>query len=450
MVGVFALLVVGYGLIKGTADYLDDPAASSSGTTSSSTGTTVVPDPLSWTVTEAVDAVRRSSIAQVSGAPARFDRARIEAALEGTGVRVLFLPFSGLEGREAHRNQVVEVETQIVSQDLVADRDHLVVVEGLSVGVGYSDVVPSTRGGLVPVFARDDVTDLVISAIDHAADRTDSSTEPAYPPTMQTADPAEVTRIGDALARDQVYTAAGVATATRSDRWDGAAGLTVRVAAFPAVTEGQPLSDYLTPLAARFPDDLVVVVHGLWVQTAGPDPDLQESANLYLYGQFLDQLATWGPDPVPLALTVVDRIGELRTNRATAQSPQVAADPVSETVRLAPWLFAGLAVLAATVSVALSVRISGEKRLRRRAGRIARDRLVGRLTAVAARLAALDGLAVEGAAAESVDLAAERYATARDLVDRHPEVAAGALDEAEAALTTAENVLAVSAAGPSL
>src|SRR6185312_8575669 len=134
------------------------------------------------------------------------------------------------------------------------------------VGVGYSDLVPSTRGGLVPVFARDDVTDLVISAIDHAADRKDSGTEPAYPPAMQTADAAEVARIGDALARDQVFTAPGVATASRTDRWDRAAGLTVRIAAFPAVTEGGPLVDYLTPLAARFPDDLVVVVYGLWVQ----------------------------------------------------------------------------------------------------------------------------------------------------------------------------------------
>src|SRR6185312_10213613 len=101
VVGVFALAVVGYGLIKGTADYFDDPAASSSGSTPHSTGPSDVPEPLSWTVTEAVDAVRRSSIAQVPGAPARFDRARIEAALQGTGVRVLFLPFSGLDGHDA-------------------------------------------------------------------------------------------------------------------------------------------------------------------------------------------------------------------------------------------------------------------------------------------------------------------------------------------------------------
>ena len=446
VLGAFALVVVGYGLVKGTADYLDDPGSSSAATTPGATGTTAAPGPLSWTVAAAEDAVRRSSIGQVSGAPARIDRTRVTAALQGTGVRVLFLPFSGLDGREVYRDQVEQVATALLDQNLVADRKHLVVVEGLSVAVDFLDVVPSTRGGLVPVFARYDVTDPVISAIDHAADRADSTTDPAYPPAMQAADPAQAARIGDVLAADQVYTAPGVAPVAGLGSGGTSAGLTVRIAAFPAVTEGEPLVDYLTPLAARFPDDLVVVVHGLWVQTAGPDPDLQQSASLYLYGQFLDQLATWGPDPVPLAKTVAGRIGDLRSNRATARSPHEAADPVSATVRLAPWLFAGLAVLAGAASVVLSLRISGEKRLRRRAGRIARDRLVGRLTAVAARLTELDGLAVEGEAAESVDQAAERYGTARQLLDRHPEAAAGALDQAEAALTAAEAALAVPAA----
>jgi hypothetical protein len=301
-------------------------------------------------------------------------------------------------------------------------------------------VNPSDMAEVAYVLGTGDVTGMVLTAVD-------GKSHDAVPDRhARVADPATVDAAARALAAHGVYSAPGTAAVPHDGGWHQVVpGKTVRVAVLPAAAPGALPPDLATPLGARFPGDLVVVVQGLWVQLAGPGADLRRTAVDGYYGDYFDQTAEWGPPQVNLGLLLAEKYGQLAANRAVVEHPQRDPDPLPFVVGWLPWVFAGTVLVLVAASLAVRWRLAVRRHQRDVAARARRGRLAGRLTAVAADLTRLDGLAREGTARELVDGAAERYAVARDLVSAggDPVTAERAVTDAAEALDRAARLLHV-------
>jgi hypothetical protein len=434
---VLGLVAVGWPVAavvwsQGAHEHLGRPVAVPSASVSEPAGV------LGWTVAQAKAAVAGGEVSRVVGAPARVDEGRLRAALAGSGKRVLLLPYSGVETRERYEKQV----------DTLAGSDHgkLIVVEGLDVSVpGTGTVVgPSDLAEVSYVLGTGDVTGMVLAAID-------GRSHDAVPDrTARAADPATVDAVAAGLAARGVYTAPGLPTVGHRGGWrDLVPGRTVRLAVLPAAAPGRLPPDLATPLGARFPGDLVVVVQGLWVQLAGPGADLRRTAIDGYYGDYFDQTAEWGPPRANLGLLLAEKYGQLAANRAVVEHPERDPDPLPFVIGWLPWVFTGTVVAVVAGSLVVRWRLAVRRHRRTAAERGRRGRLAARLTAVAADLTRLDGLAREGTARDLVDGAAERYAVARDLVTSggDPATAERATADAAAALDRAAHLLHVPGLG---
>jgi hypothetical protein len=204
---------------------------------------------------------------------------------------------------------------------------------------------------------------------------------------------------------------------------------------------GAPLVDQLSPLAARFPDDIVVVATGRWVQIAGPEQNLLDSAVLYGYGAYYDRIAQNDLPIGNLMLGMLRRVGDLRTGSVSGQQGPETDDPVSGVSAALPWLFIGTAMLLVAVLVLFRRRRTGNMLSAARDDRRARSRTTAQLAVLSEQIVQIDGLAQDGAPRELVTRAAERYGTARDLL-----VADGDLRVVQSALRDASEWLARAAA----
>jgi hypothetical protein len=389
---------------------------------------------LGWTVAQAEAALAESPVARLPGSPAVFDEARVRAALAATGRKVLLLPYSGVDTRDQQDRQVREVRAAVGA-------DELVVASGLAVAApGARSVVPSSMDEVRQVLATGELTAFLLTAIEERSHDLEN-----LPPTAP-ADPAEVDAIARDLAGNRVHTGRGIQPVADTGRWDDIVpGAVVRVAVLPPAAPQAPRTDLTVALGARFPGDLVVVVRGLWVEFAAPDPDLSRAALSGYYGAHFLQFAKWGPRPVNLGLALAREYATLRANRAAVLAPRRAPDPVPFVLSGLPWIFAGTVAGVGGSVLAVRRRAARRRLAAEQARRVERERLSAALAGVAAGITDLDGLAAGGPAGELVDRASERYGVARELLARDGDVptARSALDEARAALESASEALGV-------
>ena len=218
---------------------------------------------------------------------------------------------------------------------------------------------------------------------------------------------------------------------------------------------GQQLTDLIGPLEQRFPQDVVVVMRGRWIEVAGPDQEILDSAVLWLYGNYMKPFLRWVVEPSQAVGLLAGQIGLLRTGVISNQAPATTAtDPVSAASAWLPWLLAGIALLLAGIGGWWAGRSRRNSRMaadaQMRSGILRRRRFGARLASVAGRIIELDGSAKDHAARGEVDAAVERYRMARDVLtdDGDLDAAAVALDSAQRHLVSAGRILDVPPTSP--
>ncbi|MBM9468387.1 hypothetical protein [Nakamurella leprariae] len=395
------------------------------------------PVALSWTVDEAIAALRSDDIASVGGAPARIDESVVRPALAAANAKLLLLPFADRDARRTSYDQVSAVQEWAAEQEF-----ELLSVTGLMASVSIFTVSPDELGGLQTNLLRQDVTRQARFAARYLVDRdaaqaedTDTQVEVPVP-----ADPELVAAVGDALAAEGFFRADGVADDVVAQGWDVGPDLRVRAAFLPSPGLDGGYPNLIGPLAQRFPDDVVVVVTGRWFDMAGPEPDLLRAALLYSYGAYTDFFLQYGEAPHRLLNGIASRIRALRTGVTTDQPSPETADPVGGVSGVLPWLFSGTAAVLVGGSWLLARRRNRMRRVaqaeRDRADELQRDRLAGQVAALSARLLELEPLAREDEDRRLVDTALQALAEARDLL-----AARGDPDDAERSLARARQAL---------
>ncbi len=410
-----------------------------------------------WTAEQAIAALTAGPVAQLLGSPAVFDTAALTAAIGTSNVKILAVPFAHPEKLtdsdmdDATSDELDKVRSWSYEQD--AD---LVTVVGLKINLsGLYEQWPDSVPDLQRVMVRADLTQNLLFSIAYeqsglaAADATEPQVGELE--TEVQAAPADTETIASALATDGYYAAPGVdAPEAAFPGWQEVGpDRVVRVALLPGPAAGEPLVDELTPLAARFPDDIVVVATGRWVQMAGPDQQLLDSATLYGYGAFYNRVVQNDLPAANLSLGMLRRVGALRTGAVSDQQSPATTDPVSGVSPILPWLFVGTALIVVAGLLLLRRRRVTKTADAARDDRRARSRTTAQLSLLSQQILDLDGLATNGAARDLVDRATERYGTARDLLlksgDR--QVAQSAIDEASELLARAAADIGVPLAG---
>ncbi len=401
----------------------------------------------SWTAQQVISTLTTAPMVKLDGSPAVFDQARIVAAIGSSPVRILALPFAP-KAADPHAQDVEEVRTWAVDHDIT-----LVVVTGLQAEVGGLLLRPDSLPTLQRVMLRSDLTEQMLYVVAHPDLGHDNSPdEPAVVEREVPAGAGEIDTISAALAREKYFAGPGSGAPARPfDDWQSAGtDRVVRVALMAPPAAGAPFVDLLTPLAARFPHDIVVVATGRWVEMAGPEQSLLSSAVLYGYGTYYQNVTENGVATANLVLAMSRRVGDLRSGEVSGRAGPATSDPVSSVSPALPWLFAGTALLVVVGALLIGrLRTSRRRRLARSAGNRG-ARLSAQLAILAAQIVQLDGLAGQGRSAELLTRASERYGTARDVLSRRGDelIAETAIEQAAKELQQAAGELGVRLADP--
>ncbi|MCT2584412.1 hypothetical protein [Actinophytocola gossypii] len=383
-------------------------------------------------VDAAIEALADTDIHRAPGAVAYLDEDVVREALPD-GVKVLVAPYMGpiepganYADGDAHLAEVYQPLDDWATENDVG----LVVVEGIYVSV-YGErgagIGPTDLPSLRQTTAYLDVTSPVVYGAKFAGG--DDDPEDTVPPT-DTVEPSEeqVDEVVAALRDERVYNAPG-----REDTIDPVVtdladefGISVRVAAFPVVEPGERVVDYAPALARAFPDDLILVTTGRWLDVAGAERDKAVSARDYAFGRFQIGSFRQGSSMNDRIGTVLERLDTLLEETAFGR-PQPAPQPpvpefdVRQTVgAIGPWVLVGsAAVLGAGGVLGYRRRAARRERAEELALHRAGAAAMARIGQLGARLLAA------GERGEDVDpAAAERHATARSLYDRAHTAAA--------------------------
>lgn len=377
----------------------------------------------------ALDALADEPVYRAPGAVARIDEARVRQTIDAD-TKVLIAPYTGrLEAgnnyadSDAYAKEVYEPLTKWAKEN----RKHLIYVEGIAVriyGDPSSGYGPSDIPELRQVTAYLDVSTPVIACARYAsgmdtgkADDFERVMTAPVPPSRE-----QVDEVAERLREDPVYNAPG-----REDPIDPRMalvarelGITVRVAAFPTPELGEPIRDYGPELLKRFPDDVIMVAHGRWLDVASADQTRAEAARDYAYGRFEGGSFTQGSLMQDRVGTVLERLQFLRKKTAYGRpQPQAQPEPRPYDVRrtisdLAPWVLVGAGLILAVAGLfrwrwSQADKAAAERRAMR-----------GQSAAAAAKISEL-GAEVLAAAERGDEVppdAAERLATARTVYDR--------------------------------
>ncbi|MFC4852095.1 hypothetical protein [Actinophytocola glycyrrhizae] len=403
-------------------------------------------------------------LVRAPGTVARFDEARVLEEL-GQAVRLVVLPYVDydLYPREGDHSQYFELVTRPILAWSLDRKVPVVVVTGLDVTM-YSG--PSTLDHRLPAdfdelrttTATMDITErlVVLARFGRGLPPAVAEDVDFVHPAPVPAPPDRVAEVVAALRAHPVHNAPGradviedrIVTVAREEY-----GLGVRVAAFPGLAPGQPVTDYATPLGAAFPDDVVLVLHGGWLDVVAPDQAKALAARAFAYGDANLSLLSSGSRGHSLLSDTLKRLDLLMTETAWGfpqPPPQPRAVPfeVRRAVSaLAPWVLVGSAVV---------ISGAGVLRHRRRAAAAAADEERALRAESASAMAAIGDLGARVLTAEEggepVDpAAAERHTTARLLYDQaHTSVAMTEVrlvaEEGLALLTEPEPVEAPAAA----
>jgi hypothetical protein len=343
-----------------------------------------------------IAALTEDQIYRAPGAIASFDEARVRAELAPT-TRVLVQPYNSLD----------EAEVDRVVGWAEANGIALIAVSGLSVHGADTPELPDTMPLLREVAAYSDVTHSLLAAVRTVSGATDPFQTGVTPTPPVSPTEAQVAEVAARLTESPVYNAPG-----REDpinpvmvKRTASYGLTVRVAAFPA---GAAVVDYAPALAERFPEDVIVVVHGRWLDVAAPDRAQAEAVRDYAYGQ--QSPRSFNRDSMNTLVDVVaERLGQLAVATRFGE-PQQSWEP-SFVRRWAAEITVGFAVVSA-VTFLVIVLVGRRRRRVRQAGE---DQLALR-SASGSALASIGRLEAEVLAGGHAD--AERLATARALYDQ--------------------------------
>jgi MYXO-CTERM domain-containing protein len=402
---------------------------------------------LTWSSEQAIAALTAAPVASLPGSPAVIDEQRLTEAIGTSSIKILAVPFAQPEKpTDSRMDEATSDELQTV-RSWALDKDiDLITVVGLHIDLGgILEQRPDSVPDLQRTMLRSDLTPSLLFSIAYeqsgrdAADQVSKATETKAVEIAVPADPAATETIAAALEQDKYYAAPGVdAPEGAFEDWQELGpDRVVRVALLAAPAPGEPLVDQLGPLSARFPNDIVVVASGRWVQMAGPEQKLLDSAVLYGYGAFYGRIAQNDMPLANLVLGMLRRVGELRGGTVSDQAGPATDDPVSGVTPLLPWLFAGTAVLVLAALLLVRRRRSTSEVVAARTERRERARTMAQLAPISEQLLQLDGLARHGRSRELVTSAAERYEVARDLL-----LQGGDLDVARAALGEASELVA--------
>lgn len=366
------------------------------------------------------------------GTIARFDEARVREELGGA-VRLVVLPEVDydLYPSEGDDNQYHEIVVRPIL-DWALDREvPVVVITGLDVTMIAGPPVsehrlPADFDELRTTTANRDITErlIVFARLGNGlAPEVAEDVEITHLPPVPAA-PGRVAEVVAALRAHSLYNAPG-----RTDPiedWVIASSLSendlqIRVAAFPFLEPGQPVVDYATPLGAAFPDDVVLVLHGDWLDIVAPDQDKALAARAFAYGD-ADLSLLNGGSSQSLLRDTVKRLDLLLTETSWGYPqppPQPHAVPfdVRRTVSaFAPWVLVGSAVVIGGAGVLRHRRRAAATEVELRAETAAAMAVIGDL---GARV-----LSAEESGAPADPAVVERHTTARLLYDQaHTPVA---------------------------
>lgn len=367
-------------------------------------------------------------IVRAPGTVARFDEVRVRVQL-GPIVRVVVLPYIDYDAFEDvnGETQYYDLVRQPILDWALAHDVPLVLVEGVDLSLlnrprSFHDELPADLDELRDTASTRDVTErlLVLTRLGSGAlQEIAEDVEVAHPAPVP-ASPELVAEVAATLGEGRIHNAPG-----RADPIEGWVpeeakeefDLTVRIAAFPVLEPGQPVVDYITPLGQAFPDDVVLVLHGDWVDIAAPDQNKALAARAFAYGKADLSLFSAGGGANSMLSQLIERFA-LLTAETSWGFPQPAPQPrpvpfdVARTISdLAPWVLVGSAVVLGG---------AGALRHRNRLRAEAAAEEVALRAESASTMAAISDLGARVlTAGERVDpAAAERHATARLLYDQ--------------------------------
>lgn len=384
------------------------------------------PLPPKLDVDEALAALADTDIYRAPGAVAYFDEDVVREALP-PDTKILVAPYSGRidEGGNYTDGDQHMVEVSDPLDAWAGDtKTNLIFVEGIGVSI-YGEtggsIVPTDIPGLRQVTAYLDVTSQLVYAARYVAgeEDPDSDVEPV-PPVAPSEEQLE--ELAEELRENPVHNAEG-----REDpidplvvEWAKEYGISLRVAAFPIAEPGKPIVDYASALAPLFPDDVVMVSTGRWLDVVAADQSKANSARDYAFGAFEYGSFRQGSLMTNRIGTVLERLGSLLQETAYGR-PQPEPQPVAQEydvrrtiATFAPWVLLGAAVvLAAAGLIAYRARTAARAATERRAMHLASGSALARINELGARL-----LEAEERGTPPNPAAAERHATARTLYDQ--------------------------------
>jgi hypothetical protein len=381
-------------------------------------------------VQHALDVLAEQQVYRAPGAVAYLDERRVLPALSDNS-RLLVAPFAGPMGAAGDYASSEDHSAQVgkpLKQWAESHHLELILVEGVRVTV-YGDrgsgVGPSTIAELRQTTAYLDVSSSVIFAARYAGGMAEDDVGDFDYPTATPQAPTQdqVDDLADELTQTTVYNAPGrddPVDARMAQLAKGKFGLTVRIAALPALEPGEPFLDYAPELLKRFPGEVVMVAQGRWLDVAASEQDKANSARDYAYGRYEYASFTQGTPMQDRIGTVLQRLQFLLKGTAYGRpqpQPQPKPEPfdVRRTISgLTPWVLVGAALVLGLSGLYVwqrgrAARADAERRAMRRERAVA----MARIGELGARL-----LAVEERGDRADPAAAERHATARDLYDQ--------------------------------
>ncbi|OZM75058.1 hypothetical protein CFN78_02450 [Amycolatopsis antarctica] len=376
------------------------------------------PLPPKLDVQAAMKALESQQIYRAPGAVAELDEDLVRAGVSAR-TRVLVAPFTGRyrEGGNYADGGLHTEQVYSPLKDWAAERDLvLVTVEGLDVGSSGISATPSTVDELRTRLAYREVTEPVLAAAHYGETRQKEGAPPGRPvPPVLAPDPGSLDALVARLRENPVYNdpARGVPIDFPVDLLRDKRGIGIRIAALPALTPGAPYVDYAPALAAAFPEDVVVVSHGDWIDAAGGGQPHLVSARDYAYGRFENATFQQGADISDRIGTIVLRADDLLGNKAFSRPQPAPFDPARTMSTLAPWVLLGSALVLGGGSLARWRRGQANR------AEAERQALRSASGAAFAEIAALGGLVA--AARKGTDIlaaAAERHATASTMYEQ--------------------------------
>ncbi|ALG13725.1 hypothetical protein [Kibdelosporangium phytohabitans] len=349
-------------------------------------------------VPAAIRALETQQVHQAPGAVANIDLDVVRREM-APDTKLLIAPFERGYKDDEHYEQV----SVPLKKWADAKKVRLITVEGL-----YTRWGPSNLTELRQQTAYMDITGPALASVREINRVPVGQAYPAYQVLAPTS--AQVADLAGKLRQNPVHNAPDRADKfTLSPRTiQEKTGFTIRVAALPALRPGEPFVDYAPALAAQFPDDIVLVAQGYWVEVAGKDKERVDSARNYAFGRYEIGTFSKGGTIDGRVATIITRLDELSRSKPFGRPQPETYDPARTIARYTPLAWGGSAVVLGGGALAGFA-------LRRKRRQQAADAALLKAKAKAyARISELGAALTE----QAPTAAAERYTTARDLFEQ--------------------------------